>query len=111
MVTVGGLPILCHIINIYKKNGFNDFILATGYKSNVIKNYFSPKVIKKLGCKIKIIFTGSNTMTGGRVLRLKKFFKPNENFMLTYGDGLTNQNLKKLVKSHLQKKISNRYCC
>ena len=43
-------------------------------------------------------------MTGGRVLRLKKFFKPNENFMLTYGDGLTNQNLKKLVKSHLQKK-------
>ena len=104
MVTVGGLPILCHIINIYKKNGFNDFILATGYKSNVIKNYFSPKVIKKLGCKIKIIFTGSNTMTGGRVLRLKKFFKPNENFMLTYGDGLTNQNLKKLVKSHLQKK-------
>ena len=104
MVTVGGLPILCHIINIYKKNGFNDFILATGYKSNVIKNYFSPKVIKKLGCKIKIIFTGSNTMTGGRVLRLKKFFKPNENFMLTYGDGLTDQNLKKLVKSHLQKK-------
>ena len=104
LVTVGGLPILCHIINIYKKNGFNDFILATGYKSNVIKNYFSPKVIKKLGCKIKIIFTVSNTMTGGRVLRLKKFFKPNENFMLTYGDGLTNQNLKKLVKSHLQKK-------
>ena len=64
MVTVGGLPILCHIINIYKKNGFNDFILATGYKSNVIKNYFSPKVIKNWAVKLRLFYR-SNTMTGG----------------------------------------------
>ena len=104
MVTIGGIPTVCHIINIYKKNGFKDFILATGYKSDYIKKYFSKKMIKKLNCKIKIVFTGHKTMTGGRVLRLKRFFKKNEDFMLTYGDGLTNQNIKRLVKMHSQSK-------
>ena len=58
----------------------------------------------KLNCNIKVVFTGKKTMTGGRVLRLKKFFKPNENFMMTYGDGLTSQNLKNLVNFHLNSK-------
>ena len=74
MVSVGNLPILCHIMNIYKKYGFNDFILATGYKSEYIKRYFNYKNIKKFGFKIKIVYTGQKTMTGGRILRLKKFF-------------------------------------
>ena len=104
MVRIGGIPILLHIISIYKSYGFKNFILATGYKSEYIKKYFSKKLIKKLNCNIKVVFTGKKTMTGGRVLRLKKFFKPNENFMMTYGDGLTSQNLKNLVNFHLNSK-------
>jgi len=98
MVKVGKKPIIDHIINIYKKYGFNDFILATGYKSKVLERYFSNKK------NIKCIYTGKKTLTGGRLLRLKKNFKENENFLLTYADGLTNQNLKKLVKFHLSHK-------
>ncbi len=104
MVTIGGIPIVCHIINIYKKNGFKDFILATGYKSEYIKKYFSKKKNKIPNCNIKIVFTGHKTMTGGRILRLKKLFKINEDFMLTYGDGLTNQNINKLIKLHFRSK-------
>ena len=98
MVKIGQFPILEHVIKIYEKYGFKDFILATGYKNQIIKNYFKNKK------NIKCIFTGKTTMTGGRVLRLQNFFEPGENFMMTYGDGLTNQNLKKLVKFHLKNK-------
>lgn len=94
MVKIGRIPILKHIINIYKYHGFNNFILATGYKSHIIKNYF------KKYKNIKSIYTGKSTMTGGRLLRLKKYFNKNEQFMLTYGDGLTNQNLKVLKSYH-----------
>ena len=89
MVKIGNLPILSHIIKIYKHYGFNEFILATGYKSSIIENYFKSKK------NIKCVYTGKNTLTGGRLLKLKKFFKVGENFMLTYGDGLTNQNIRK----------------
>ena len=98
MVKIGNLPILSHIIKIYKHYGFNEFILATGYKSSIIKDYFESKK------NIKCVYTGKNTLTGGRLLKLKKFFKAGENFMLTYGDGLTNQNLRKLVQFHLKHK-------
>ena len=98
MVKIGNLPILSHIIKIYNHFGFKKFILATGYKSEIIENYFKKK--KNIRC----IYTGKKTLTGGRLLRLKKFFNPGENFMLTYGDGLTNQNLKKLVNFHLRHK-------
>ena len=98
MVKIGKLPILIHIINYYKKFGLKNFILATGYKSKIIDNYFKNK--KDITC----IFTGKNTLTGGRVLRLKKYFKKNENFLLTYGDGLTNQNINKLIRFHLKNK-------
>ncbi len=94
MVKLYGKPIVCHIMDIYKFYGFNEFILATGYKSQIIENFFKKK------SNIKCIYTGKNSMTGGRLLRLKKYFKKDENFMLTYGDGLTNQNLTKLVKFH-----------
>ena len=98
MVKIGNLPILLHIIKIYKHYGFNEFILATGYKGSIIENYFKNKK------NIKCIYTGKNTLTGGRLLKLKKFFRNGENFMLTYGDGLTNQNIKKLVNFHIKHK-------
>lgn len=94
MVKLYGKPIVCHIMDIYKFYGFNEFILATGYKSQIIENFFKKK------SNIKCIYTGKNSMTGGRLLRLKKYFKKDENFMLTYGDGLTNQNITNLVKFH-----------
>lgn len=98
MVKIGNIPIIEHIIKIYEFYGFNDFILATGYKNNVIKKYFRNK--KNVQC----VYTGKDTLTGGRLLRLKKFFKKKDNFMLTYGDGLTNQNIKKLFSFHLKHK-------
>ena len=92
-------PIVLHIINYYKKFGFSDFILALGYKGKIIKKYFNKK---KLPLKIQCIDTGANTLTGGRLLKLKNYLKDEENFMLTYGDGLTNQNLKQLINFHLK---------
>ena len=94
MVKVGNLPIVHHIINYYKNYGFNEFILATGYKKEVLEKYF------KNNKNIQCIFTGKNTLTGGRILKLKKYFNKNENFLLTYGDGLTNQDLNGLIKFH-----------
>jgi len=98
MVKIGGKPIVCHIMDIYKFYGFNDFILATGYKKNVIEKYFKKKR------NVRCVYTGKKSMTGGRLLRLKKFLCKDENFLLTYGDGLTNQNIKKLYKFHLKHK-------
>ena len=89
-------------MKIYQYYGFNDFILATGYKHKYIKNYFKNSKLFRL----QIINTGQKTLTGGRLLKLKKFINKNEDFMLTYGDGLTNQNIKELLKFHIrQKKI------
>ena len=101
MVEIGGKPIIRHIMGIYSQFGYKDFILAAGYKAKYIKKYFGNK---KFGFNIKVINTGRNTLTGGRLLRLKKLFKKNDNFMLTYGDGLSSQNIKKLVKFHLSHK-------
>ena len=95
-------PIILHIINYYVKFGYNDFILALGYKGSVIKNYFKKK--KKLLPKVKCINTGNNTLTGTRLLKLKKYLSKEKNFMLTYGDGLTNQNLYDLEKFHTKNK-------
>ena len=115
MVTIGKIPIIVHIISHYLNYGYDDFILATGYKNNVIKNYF--KKFKKFGekfetriinntkkCKITILNTGLKTMTGGRLKKVAKFLKDNEDFMFTYGDGISNINLKKLHKFHKKKK-------
>ena len=97
MVKIGNIPILIHIMNIYKKFGYKDFILALGYKGKIIKKYFQKKKYLK---NVKLVNTGKNTMTGGRLLKLKKYFAPNEDFMLTYGDGLSNINIEKLLKFH-----------
>ena len=98
MVNIGNKPILYHIINYYKKFGYNDFIVALGYKGNFIKKKF-----KKYKFNIQFVDTGLNTMTGGRVKKLKKYLN-NERFMLTYGDGLSNVNLSKLLKHHIASK-------
>ena len=104
MVKVNNKPILIHIINHYIKFGLKDFIIAAGYKANVIKRYFKLSPIKK--CKVQIINTGDKSMTGGRLKRLKRYIG-NETFMMTYGDGLSNVNLKKLLKFHNRYKKVN----
>ena len=101
MVPINKVPILIHIINHYRKYKFNNFYIAVGYKSNVIKNYFKKKKIKN--CKINIVDTGLNTMTGGRLKRLSRYLKK-DTFLMTYGDGLSNVNLKNLIKFHKKKK-------
>tara|TARA_A100001011_G_scaffold399522_1_gene508576 strand:+ start:1924 stop:2625 length:702 start_codon:yes stop_codon:yes gene_type:complete len=94
-------PIILHIINYYTKFGYNDFVLALGYKGSIIRKYFKKK---KLLAKVKCVDTGKNTLTGSRLLKLKKYLTKEKNFMLTYGDGLTNQNLCHLEKFHRSNK-------
>ena len=94
MIKVGKFPLLVHIMKHYSSYGFKDFYIALGYKSNVIKNFFKKN---KFNWNIHLINTGISTMTGGRLKRLKKFFKSDENFFLTYGDGLSDVNIKKLL--------------
>lgn len=97
MVHIGKKPILSHIMGIYKYYKFNKFILALGYKSNYIKKYFFNKNYKE---EINMVYTGKNTKTGGRLLRLKKYLVNEKTFMLTYGDGVSSINLKELIKFH-----------
>ena len=118
MVTIGGKPILWHIMNRYASYGHKEFILALGYKADAVKNYFLSMrsvnsdftVNMKSGelaihdnssvdWKITLIDTGLETMTGGRVKRLQKYVG-SETFMLTYGDGLSNVNFDELLKFH-----------
>lgn len=96
MVTIGGKPIIEHIMMIYSQYGFNDFIVALGYKGETIKEYFSKK---KFDWKLELIETGSDTLTGGRVKRLESKLK-NETFFLTYGDGVCDININKLLEFH-----------
>lgn len=101
MINIGKDPILMHIINIYKNFNQKEFLIAGGYKFNIIKKFFEKKKIKDL--KVQVVDTGNKSMTGGRMYKLKKFITENQ-FMLTYGDGLANINIKKLLYFHNQKK-------
>ena len=113
MVKIGPYPIIAHIINHYINFGFKDFILATGYKSYVFKKYFKnfknngsefkTKIFGK-NCTLNILDTGKKTLTGGRLKRVEKYLPKNENFMFTYGDGISNVNLKKLLNFHIKRK-------
>ena len=119
MVEIGGKPILWHIMKIFEKHNMQDFHLALGYKADFIKDYFlkynslnndfsvnlkSGKIefndIIEENWNINLTDTGLNTMTGGRLLRLKENFKNEETFMLTYGDGVSNVDLTRLLKFH-----------
>ena len=101
LVSIKGKPIIVHIIKHYIKFGFKEFYIALGYKGSLIKKYFKNNKIEDTN--IKFINTGLNTMTGGRLLRLKKFLS-GETFMLTYGDGISDINIKKLVDFHNKQK-------
>jgi glucose-1-phosphate cytidylyltransferase len=100
MVKILKVPIIVRIIKYYQKYGFKDFIIASGYKKEIIENYFKKKFKNN---NIRVIYTGKNSMTGGRIKRLEKYLK-NERFLLTYGDGLCNVNLKKLINFHIKNK-------
>ncbi len=120
MISVCKKPILFHIVEHYQKYGFRKFILATGYKSTYIINYFKKNKSfseiksqskkkenfkyffeKKTKSNFRIVETGLNTMTGGRIRRLKKYLIKEDHFCLTYGDGVSDVNLKKVLKLHL----------
>ena len=96
MIEVGGQPMLVHIMKQYAKYGFKDFYIALGYKGETIKKFFNKKFFD---WNINLIETGKNTMTGGRLKRLKKYVGKTT-FMMTYGDGISNVNLGKLIKFH-----------
>ena len=100
MIRINGEPLLVHIMKQYAKYGHKDFYIALGYKGAVIKKYFNKNFFD---WNINLIETGRNTMTGGRLKRIKKYIG-NETFMMTYGDGLSNVNLDKLLKFHKRNK-------
>ena len=100
MIDIDGKPLLLHIMKFYAKHGFKNFYIAIGYKGEIIKKFFNKKFFD---WNINLIDTGKNTMTGGRLKRLKKYIGK-ETFMMTYGDGLSNINLKKLLKFHKKNK-------
>lgn len=117
MVEIGDRPILHHIMNTYSNYGFKDFIIALGYKGDIVKDYFlninrnsSDLIITgnnavfennhQAEWNIELRETGLHTLTGGRLLRLKRLFNPGDTFMLTYGDGLSNVNIRELLEFH-----------
>ncbi len=121
MVEIGGKPMLWHIMKIYSHYGFNDFIICLGYKGYVIKEYFANYFLhqsdvtidiksnrvdvhysKAEPWRVTLIDTGLNTMTGGRIKRIEKHV--NSTFMLTYGDGVADINIKELIKYHKKNK-------
>jgi len=102
MIQIKGKPLIYYIMKHYAKYGFKEFYIALGYKGKIIKDYFNKNFFD---WKINLIDTGLKTMTGGRLKRLTKLLG-DETFMLTYGDGLSNVNLKKLLQFHkVNKKI------
>ncbi len=99
MIKIGNVPMLTHIMRLYMFYGFKNFVIAGGYKIDVIKKYYkNSKEFKN----IKIINTGLNDLTGKRISKLKKYFRKNENFFLTYGDGVSNINIRNLLKFHIK---------
>jgi len=126
MINIGGIPIILHIMKYYNYFGVKEFIICGGYKVENIKKFFlnlnnfindieidykmneiSFLTKNNLDWKVKIIDTGLHTMTGGRIKKIKKYLINDENFYLTYGDGLSNVNIRKLSKFHIaHKKIA-----
>ncbi len=125
MIEIGGKPILWHIMKIYTAFGFNDFVICLGYKGSMIKNYFinyfmynsditidvknddtQVHASKSEDFKVTLVDTGLDTMTAGRLKRVQNYIG-NEDFMLTYGDGVADLDIKNLVKYHKEK---NKVC-
>ena len=102
MVKIGKKPILWHIIKYYSVFGFSKFIICGGYKINIIKNYFKNLKKKNNIFNIRVINTGKESNTGERLRRDKKYVS--KTFCLTYGDGLSNVNIGKLIQFHNKNK-------
>ena len=106
MVKIGGKPILWHIMKIYSNYGIKEFIICCGYKKEIIENYFkrynSPK--NKENWKVTLIDTGKESMTGGRLKRVKRLISNEKFFFFTYGDGISDINIKQLINFHLKNK-------
>jgi len=100
MIEIGGKPILWHILKIYSAYGINDFVICCGYKGEKIKEYFSN--IDSSPFNIELVDTGLDTMTGGRLKRIKNHV--DGTFCVTYGDGLSNINIKNLLAFHRERK-------
>ena len=119
MIEIGGMPILWHIMKGYSSHGVNDFIICCGYKGFLIKEYFSNYFLHMSDVtidlqgndieihenysepwKITLVDTGPNTMTGGRLKRVKHFLKDEDAFCFTYGDGVSDINIKNLIDFH-----------
>jgi glucose-1-phosphate cytidylyltransferase len=98
MVKIGNIPILHHIIDYYAKFGHREFVLALGYKAEIVEDYFKRREI--LNCNVLSVDTGLDTSTGGRIKKLESYL--DDEFMLTYGDGLSNVDLHSLLKHHHQ---------
>ena len=101
MVKINNKPILYYIMKHFSNYGHKDFYIALGYKGKIIKDYFKKQ---SFNWNINLIDTGLGTMTGGRLKKLKKYLKDEENFFLTYGDGVANVNLKNLLNFNNKKK-------
>jgi glucose-1-phosphate cytidylyltransferase len=123
MIEIGGKPILWHLMKIYSSYGINDFVICCGYRGYVIKEYFANyflhmsdvtfdmsnntvKVhqINSEPWKVTVVDTGEDTSTGGRLKRIEEYVKDDELFCFTYGDGLSNVNITKLINFHNQNK-------
>ena len=100
MVPINGKPILWHIMNIFATQGVQEFIIATGYRGDVIKDYIDDL---NSSWKINVVDTGSDTQTGGRI-KICMDLIPGERIFATYGDGLANVNIKALLEFHTMKK-------
>jgi glucose-1-phosphate cytidylyltransferase len=102
MVEIGGKPILWHIMKIYAHYGFNDFILCLGYKGEKIKEYFSGDYSER-NWRVNLVDTGEKAQTGSRIKKVEKYIDTDA-FMLTYGDGVTDIDIKKLLEFHKAEK-------
>ena len=101
LVKIGNKPIIWHILKIYSYYGINDFIICLGYKGDLLIKELN-QLTKKESWNVKYIKTGLRTMTGGRIKKIKKFIKNDQNFCLSYGDGLSDVNIRKLINFHLK---------
>jgi len=97
LVEIGNKPILWHIMKIYSHYGYNDFILCLGYKGEKIKEYFNNE--NNENWNIELVDTGLDTNTGGRIKKIEKYIENND-FLATYGDGVSDINIKELVEIH-----------
>ncbi len=124
MVEIGGMPILWHIMKIYSYYDINNFIICCGYKGDVIKQFFQNYAVNNSNLeislkknniiiknnqiedwKVTLVNTGENTLTGGRLKRVRDFVKDDDFFCFTYGDGVSDVNIRELINFHKKKKV------